>query len=38
MTKVLFAVLALGMFVLTMAGCHAEGDVGHTNSSVAAPQ
>jgi len=32
------SMVLLGVFVFTMAGCRAEGEVGDTNSSITAPR
>jgi hypothetical protein len=34
MLKTICAVLALGMLGMTLAGCHAEADVGHGQSHI----
>lgn len=38
MFRVLFAVLALGMFATALVGCRAEGEIGDASSRIVAPQ
>lgn len=38
MFRILFAVLALGMFTTALIGCRAEGELGDVSSNIVAPQ
>lgn len=38
MFRILFTVLALGMFATALIGCRAEGELGETSSHIVAPQ
>lgn len=38
MIRMLFAVLALGMFATALVGCRVEGEVGETSSRIVVPQ
>lgn len=38
MIRILFAVLALGMFATALVGCRVEGEVGETTSRIVAPR